>query len=497
MTFRGFDLDQLTTFTGTLDTLATHAGGLHTQLSALLNGAQQNLPAGQRASSDTDLQQLVTVVPGLTTSPLGPATASTTLMPGRLTAELGGMRADIKRRLVQLEGVKAFESAGYPVDDASAFLDEAPPDGGKVDAALKALHSLKGTDFGFNGDTDDLKKLSGTLTGLTGAELDAVISKAASADLGYFGQLINQHGDSGWNPFDSNGLSTTDRDSTLDTLLSRIGPENFTKFLGAFPSVQPIFTDSQAYKDGDNKQNGTNTSGIQWQLPTEPLFNGPVSVDDINQNGMYDCWYIASLSAAAQRDPKFIQEGIKQNPNGTVSVRVWDQQGNFRWVTVTPDLLYANGNPVSADGNGDTWPGYYEKAFALAFGDKGYGGIDNNNPGKAFPYLTGHTGGDITTGGFLGFGKHADKSIPDLKKTFESGKAITVLTPDDDNLEKNLPDHMKQSYCTDHAYYVRGFTADGKIVLGNPWGTSGYPPLTLTQDEFDTYFIEPQEFEVP
>ncbi|MFI0942567.1 C2 family cysteine protease [Streptomyces sp. NPDC021020] len=498
--FHGFDPDQLTTFAGTLDTLAGHAAGLHQQLTTLLNGAQQNLPPGQKASNDPALQQLVTVFPGVLWPPLPNQTAAPSgpnaPLPAKLTSELGTMQGEIKRRIAQLKGVQVFEAAGYPVDAASVFLDEKAPDGKKVDAALKALQALQHTDFGVNGDTDDLDKLAATLTGLTSAELDAVITKASPADLAHYNELMNDHGDSGWNPFDSNGVDADVRDATLDTLLSRLGPENFDKFLAAFPGLQPDFTGTGAYKDGENTQNGVNASGLHWGVPTDPLIADGVSVDDIHQRGLGDCWYFSSLCSVAQRDPKFLQDGIKQNPNGTVSVRVWDQRGNFRWVTVTPDLLVdGDGYPVSATGSGDTWPGYYEKAFAIAFGgDKGYGGIENNNPGKSVPYLTGHSGSDIKTGGFLGIGKHEDKSIADLKKIFDSGKAITVLTPDGD--EDNPPADLPDGYHTDHAYYVRRFTSDGKIVLGNPWGSPS-PEVVVSQEQFDKYFVDPQEFEIP
>jgi hypothetical protein len=62
---------------------------------------------------------------------------------------------------------------------------------------------------------------------------------------------------------------------------------------------------------------------------------------------------------------------------------------------------------------------------------------------------------------------------------------------------KNTPPEWTNRYCTDHAYYVRGFTSDGKIILGNPWGVSGYPPITVTQDQFNKYFQEPEAFDVP
>ncbi len=496
MGFKGFDPVRLTSLAGELDGLSRGAAGLHSRLAGVLTTAQQNLPAGQSASFDPDLQNLVG---DLIPIPLfGP-----NLMPGSLAGELGDMQASMKRRITQLESLQKFADLGYPVDPSVIFLDEKGPDGKKVDAALNDLKALNGADFGVNGNRDDLQKVAGDLDGLTSAELDAVFSKAAPADLAHFNQLISSTGDSGFNPFDHNGLSDTERSDVVSRMLSKIGADNLDKLMTAFPEAQPTFTNSDAYKNGGNSQNGLNNSGIHWQDPADPLFNGPVSADDINQHQFGDCWFVSSLSAVAQKDPQFIQDGIKKNTNGTVSVRIWDKDGNNRWVTVTPDLpTDTNGSPISTYGNGDTWSAYYEKAFALTYkdenGESGYGGIEGDDPKNSAPFLTGHSGSDITrSGGFLDLQSVPDTRFSTLKQNFDAGKAVTVSTPDDENLDKDHPAEWGGTYHSNHAYYVRGFTPDGRIILGNPWGVQGYPPIYVTQDQFNKYFQSPEAYDVP
>jgi hypothetical protein len=353
---------------------------------------------------------------------------------------------------------------------------------------------LQHTDFGVNGDTDDLKKVGTTLAGLTSAELDAVFSKATPADLAHYNKLMNDHGDSGWNPFDSNGLSPEERDKTLGTLLSRIGPENFDKFVKAFPSVQPIFTNTDAYKRGENPQNKADGRGVHYEIPATPLFDGPVTLGQVHQVGLGDCWYFATLVSLAQRDPTFLQNGIKQNPNGTVSVRIWDKEGDFRWVTVTPDILMnGDGSTVSATGVTCTWPAYYEKAFAAVYGGQdGYGGIEGDIADHAVPYVSGSTAHDIKSGGFLGIGKHDNLDIPNLKELYESGKGVTIATRDVDDGTPGLP----QGFVGDHVFSVSGFTPDGKIVLSNPWDP-GHLKVTGDQKQLNTYFEQPEWFTIP
>ncbi|MGW5127701.1 C2 family cysteine protease [Streptomyces sp. NPDC004069] len=496
MAFRGFDAAKLTALANELDTLSRNSGKLHSRLASVLTTAQQNLPPGQNASRDPDLQDLVG---DLVPMPF----FGRRRLPGSLGGELSDMQSSMKRRIKQLEGLKELEHQGYPVSDSSLFLDEKTPDAKKIDAALHHLQGLQGKDFGVNGNRDDLEELSGELDGLTAAELDALISKASPKDLAFYNALLTDTSDSGWNPFDANGLPEDRRRDTLSLMLSKISPENVPRFQAAFPGMQPTFTNTGAYEDGGNNQNGQTNNGIHWETPSDPLFRDGVSADDVNQRQFGDCWYVASLAGLAQKDPKFIQDGIKQNPNGTVSVRVWDKQGNYHWVTMTADLpTDRNGDPIGTYGNDETWPAYYEKAFAMVYSEdsdheRGYGGIEGDDPKKSAPYLTGKEGQDLTTGGLWGIGEHQDKNLQSLKEAFDSGKVVTVSTPDDEGLDKNHPKEWGNVYHSNHAYYVRGFTSDGKVILGNPWGVSGYPPITVSQEQFNQYFGGAEAFDAP
>ncbi|MFD3540998.1 C2 family cysteine protease [Streptomyces sp. NPDC058662] len=496
MTFRGFDAAKLRRLAKDLDGLGQNSGRLHTQLAAVLTTAQQNLPAGQSASRSPALQDLVG---DLVPMPFFGRRS----LPGSLGGELGEMQSSMTRRITQLEGLQELARKGYPVSDSLLFLDEAAPDAKKIDDALRRLEGLRGTDFGVNGNRDDLEKIARELDGLTAAEADALIAKASPEDLAFFNQLATCTDDSGWSPFDNNGLPESRLRQTLGGMLAKISPENIGTFQTAFPGIQPTFTNTGAYESGGNNQNGQTNNGIHWAPPSDPLFNNGVSADDVNQRQFGDCWYVASLAGLAQKDPQFIQDGIKQNPNGTVSVRVWDKNGSYQWITMTADLpTDQNGSPISTYGNGETWPAYYEKAFAIAYaddgdGERGYGGIEGDDPKKSAPYLTGQEGQDLRTGGFLGIGEHDDKNLSSLKNAFDAGKVLTVSTPPDESLAKNHPKSWDPSYCTNHAYYVRGFTDDGKIILGNPWGTAGYKPIVVSQEEFNKYFQSPEAFDVP
>lgn len=478
MGFRGFEPAKLTALAHQLDGLGRNAGKLHSRLAAVLTTAQANLPSGQPASRDPDLQGLVgdlVVVPIFGRSRL----------PGSLAGHLDDMQSSMKRRIKQLEGVRELEKQGFKVDQSLVFADAKAPDDKKIAEGLSALEALDGKDFGNNGNRDDLEDVQKKLDGLTAAELDALFAKADPKDLERYGRLMSDTGDSWLTPFDTNGLDENDRRKHLSGMLAKISPQNMAKFTKAFPGVNPDISGIEGSK------------GVNWAQPTDPLFKDGASANDMNQGMVGDCWYLAELAATAQKNPKFIEEGIKENGNGTVSVRIWDKDGNYEWVTVTKELPYKNGDNFAATGQGDTWPAYYEKAFALRYEDDadGYAGIEADNQEHATPYITGQEGKNLKDG-FLGMTGESD--IADLKKAHDSGKAITISTPSDDDLNDEGKKELGESYSTQHVYYVRGFTADGKVILGNPWGHQDYPPMTLTQDQLDKYFeADPHAFEVP
>lgn len=225
-------------------------------------------------------------------------------------------------------------------------------------------------------------------------------------------------------------------------------------------------------------QNRTQPPGsITWGQPNLPLFKDGVNVSDVSQGAVGDCWFIATIGSVAQRDPEFIRSGIKENPNGTISVRLFDKKGKEHWVTVTPDLpLDENGNPRGAKGNGELWPAYYEKAFAQFYNDDNdgkqgsYEAIAGDFPEKGAKFLT---------------GKDADSDdadFDDLKDAFNGGQQVIVSTPS----KAKVPDHLKAAYVTGHAFFVEKVDGD-KITLRNPWSDS-HPRLVVTKEEYEKYF---------
>lgn len=226
--------------------------------------------------------------------------------------------------------------------------------------------------------------------------------------------------------------------------------------------------------------------GVGWELPGAPLYPEDVEghdwLQDINQRGYGDCWYLATLAGIVQRDPGWVQENVVMNDNGTVTVYLYDDDGNRIPVTVTAEVPSSSGD--GAHGvwggrggldSGYSWPAYVEKAMAQFYGDGdgpqgAYAGIEGDSPSEAVQALTGQDG--ETTG-----------SADDVAEALENGQAVTATTPSGD---VELPDG-RGTIVGSHVYTVVA-REDGLFELRNPWGSSHPEPLTA--EEMEEYFSE-------
>ncbi|MEO3750877.1 C2 family cysteine protease [Streptomyces sp. B6B3] len=478
MSYRGFDVGEIRSLAGDLSTLGDEAPTLHLDIATVLNKAHTAMATGP-ATYDGDLEKVRTsgvtdvVLDGL---PFG---GSGTL-PLALNDDLNGMSAEMGRRCDQLDAVMELDGTDYPVTDDDIFLDEEPPSKEDIDEAVRFFDNLNDDDgLSAPTNTEDMQAAMAELEGLSAAELNIVLSKVPEGQLEEWNELLNQTRLGNFM-----GVSREERNAHLSDLFANVNSGNLDAFMAAF-DVEP------------NMMNGKYLDGSEdYGMPPsdQPMFNNDeVDVHDIDQGSFGDCWFLASLAALTEANPEFVREGIRENDNGTVSVRLWDAEGNMQWVTVSAELpLNDNGDPVSAsDGGGPLWPAYYEKAFAQVYDEDppgSYGAIEGDWAENAVPYLTGGEAEDISSG----FWDWGGSNFDNVKQAFEGGKSVMVSSTGD------APDSWEdQGYTDSHAYYVVGFTDDGNILIGNPWGRDDFPPIEATPEEFEEAFDDPTAMNVP
>jgi hypothetical protein len=254
-----------------------------------------------------------------------------------------------------------------------------------------------------------------------------------------------------------------------------------------------------------------------WKDPKQfHLFpDGNVSVTDINQHGVGDCYLLATLGSMAETNPNLIKNGIKDNKDGTYKVRMYDPSGKEIWVGV--DNKMDNGNHSTGKHGVANWSSLYEKAYekynSVYFADgnatkTGAGGV--NNGGVSGNVMKAFTGADSTyvdmheKAGHKTEGKGKDKQEyswdktdgeqvgKDIEKAVKEGRPVTCGTANHHHVNGGV------ELVGNHEYTVtKAYQKDDKwyVQIRNPWGhnvtdltemvskkDNGY--VTLSMDDF-------------
>ncbi len=213
-----------------------------------------------------------------------------------------------------------------------------------------------------------------------------------------------------------------------------------------------------------------------------------ISVSDINQGQIGDCFVLSSIGELALFHPASIMNMIHANPNGTETVTLHEASNgqlpgfgttSFKSVSVTvtnsfPNYAVNNGaNQDVYGGQKEIWPQVLEKAVATL--DGGYGAIMNGgNPVIAMEELTGQPATYMSP---------AALTLANLNSFIAAGDLIAMDTSSAIGLPFNL--------VSDHAYMFEGVTMQGGVpmlTLGNPWGFD--PPAAIPLSQLSQGVIE-------
>jgi hypothetical protein len=221
--------------------------------------------------------------------------------------------------------------------------------------------------------------------------------------------------------------------------------------------------------------------------PTQTLYlteagdANAISLDDIHQGQIGDCFLLSSIGEIAMLKPGFISSMIHAGANGTETVTLYEGT-NGRPVTSITNALkavsetvtnvfptYAVNNGAGQDVQGnlkEIWPQVLEKAVATLGG--GYASIAyGGSPVLAMETLTGHAASYMSP---------ASLSLATLQGFIAAGDLIVM-----DTLPKGfLPDGLVNN----HAYMfesVSGSGASATVHLANPWGFDQPAPVLLSQ----------------
>jgi hypothetical protein len=260
---------------------------------------------------------------------------------------------------------------------------------------------------------------------------------------------------------------------------------------------------------------GMNDDGTRYELP---LFEGAPKREDARQGALGDCGVIAAMGAVAGTVPDKIQDSVKENSDGTVTVSLFETKfkdedttvptGRVIEVRMTKDVpVFANDPHEAAFARGASvgvaWPGYVEKALGAVdetwspdrgrhpvigkVAERGYARLDKGTgawtQAEILTQLTGRSARVNRLGVDAGSAPANEEILADL---VESGQPALVSTLPD-SMQLADPDVYKLS--RQHVYELIG-VEDGKAVLRNPYGHLHPKPVPIAEftNHFNSYY---------
>lgn len=212
---------------------------------------------------------------------------------------------------------------------------------------------------------------------------------------------------------------------------------------------------------------------LKWN--EDDLYDGEPQGSDVNQDGIGDCYLVATMSAIANANPQWIKDRISYDPHtGMFDVTMWDGH-EWRHIPVTQADIDANIAAKGASGvdnqvaGAPLWPAVLESAYAkMKAPGRGIEGIETGLTPPALEALTGNNGDWIIPATeWMTPSQHIDTQIADALVNHQPVMLSTSVFggPALENM---------------HVYSIEGITgtgSDATVTLRNPWGPDSGPPI--------------------
>ncbi len=233
--------------------------------------------------------------------------------------------------------------------------------------------------------------------------------------------------------------------------------------------------DPKMHKD---ELNADGTPKFKLERFTGPLFINEPTAGDVRQGAIGNCYFPAALAAVAAQNPQAIKDAIKQNPDGTYTVRFYESGNKNRPVDIKLDSdLYVRsfGGPIYGGSLGgsvekdkmELWYPLIEKAYAQWKGS--YDAIGNGgSAGRVMSEVLGRPQGyEWVSAG------NAERLYNRIKTDIARGVPVAAGTHGSDQAAR----YTNTGVYANHAYSVLGVeekNGEKFVKLRNPWGQSEY-----------------------
>ena len=210
---------------------------------------------------------------------------------------------------------------------------------------------------------------------------------------------------------------------------------------------------------------GHRFAGLHYRRYEGDLFVGRVSGSDVGQGDLGDCYFLSSLVAFADANPRAVRRAIKDNGDGTYTVTLQERKrGMVLPVPVRVDTRFPTdsrgeqkfGKGLRSGPHGqELWPALFEKAYAASH--EGYVHLNQGGDGgDALTSLTGRPCEELTPN------RHsADALWQRLVNAARSRSPMVTSTPARRELERRTGRRDLAGLLEDHYYAVLGAVERG------------------------------------
>lgn len=233
--------------------------------------------------------------------------------------------------------------------------------------------------------------------------------------------------------------------------------------------------DPKMHKD---EMNADGTPKFKLERFTGPLFVNEPTPGDVRQGAIGNCYFPAALAAVAHTNPAAVKDMIKQNPDGSYSVRFYENGNKSRPVEVKVDGdLYVRsfGGPIYGGSLGgpttkdqmELWYPLIEKAYAQWKGS--YDAIGNGgSAGRVMSEVLGRS----QSYEWVSAGSE-QRLFDRIQRDIARGVPVAAGTHGSDQASR----YTNTGVYANHAYSVLGVeekNGEKFVKLRNPWGQSEY-----------------------
>ncbi|MGN6366674.1 MAG: fibronectin type III domain-containing protein [Phycisphaerae bacterium] len=208
-------------------------------------------------------------------------------------------------------------------------------------------------------------------------------------------------------------------------------------------------------------------AGAEKRLTTSSFWGTGPTMNDINQGGLSDCYFLAPMSSLAYSEPqKLMNMGVDLG-DGTYAVR-FVRNGVTSYVRVDGELstgYYSGGMAYQQPGaNGNQWASIFEKAYAFfRTGADTYASLNWGSQASSFSDL------GLTSSAISPSFSTANTVLSTINTQLSAGHAIASST--NGTITSGAP------LIGSHVYTIIGAYKDSSgvvwIQLRNPWGVDG------------------------